>query len=95
MRAFAIGPGDFEGEPVLWAALAGPVGADVDNLHDAIDGESYEVETMYRNFAEQAGAAGDRAVADRFAEIRQDEMKHRDAFKTALVNLSRNPTRGW
>jgi rubrerythrin len=69
------------------AELAGLIGGDADNLKDAIQGESYEVETMYRDFAEQASASGDNAAADRFEEIRHDEMKHRDAFKEALGKL--------
>ncbi len=68
------------------AHLSGLVGSDVDNLRDAIQGESYEVETMYREFAQQAAAAGDKSAADRFEEIRHDEMGHRDAFKAALAN---------
>ena len=67
------------------ADLAGVVGTDADNLRDAIQGESYEVETMYREFAQQAAAAGDKTAADRFEEIRNDEMGHRDAFKAALA----------
>ena len=67
------------------ANLAGLVGSDADNLRDAIQDESYEVDTMYRQFAEQAAAAGDKAAADRFEEIRHDEMAHRDAFKAALA----------
>jgi len=66
------------------ADLAGLVGSDRENLRDAIAGESYEVDTMYRQFAEQASAVGDKAAADRFEEIRHDEMGHRDAFKAAL-----------
>jgi rubrerythrin len=69
------------------AQLAGLVGSDVDNLKDAIKGESYEVDTMYREFAEHAAAAGDKAAADRFEEIRHDEMGHRDAFEAALAKL--------
>lgn len=69
------------------ARLAGLVGSDAENLKDAIKGESYEVETMYREFAEQAVTVGDRVAADRFGEIRNDEMKHRDAFKAALVKI--------
>lgn len=76
------------------AQLAGLVGSDADNLKDAIKGESYEVETMYRRFAEEAAAAGDKAAADRFEEIRRDEMKHRDAFKTALARIEKKPTGG-
>lgn len=75
------------------AELAGLVGSDADNLNDAILGESYEIETMYRDFARQAGAAGDQAAAARFEEIRHDEMKHRDAFKEALAKLADSQAR--
>jgi len=67
------------------ADLAGIIGSDEDNLREAIKGESYEAETMYRNYAIQAAAAGDTAAANRFDEIRHDEMTHRDAFKAALA----------
>jgi rubrerythrin len=66
------------------AQLAGLVGSDADNLRDAVKGESYEVDTMYLGFAREAAAVEDKAAADRFEEVRQDEMGHRDAFKAAL-----------
>jgi len=69
------------------AALAGLVGDDAANLREAIGGEAYEVDTMYRTFAEQAQAAGDNAAAARFTEVRQDETHHRDAFTAALNRL--------
>jgi rubrerythrin len=56
-------------------------------LNDAIKGETYEVNTMYPNFAKQAAALGDKAAADRFEEIRRDEMTHRDAYQAALKTL--------
>ncbi len=65
------------------------MGPNADNLKDAIKGESYETETMYRNFAQQAEQAGDHEAAQRFEEIRQDEAKHRDAFTAALNNLGK------
>lgn len=70
------------------AELAGLVGDDAANLRDAIGGEAYEVETMYRTFAEQAQAAGDDAAAARFTEVRQDETHHRDAFTAVLNRLN-------
>jgi rubrerythrin len=76
------------------AELAGLIGTDAENLKDAIHGESYEVETMYREFAEQAKQAGDTAAADRFEEVRQDEMKHRDAFKAALNKIEHGTVSG-
>jgi rubrerythrin len=75
------------------AELAGLVGNDADNLCDAIEGESYEVKTMYREFAEQAAADGDQAAASRFAEVCGDEMGHRDAYKAALVKFSQGSKR--
>jgi rubrerythrin len=74
------------------AEMAGLVGSDADNLKDSIKGESYEVDTMYRQFAEQARAVGDTAAAERFEEIRKDEMKHRDAFKAELMKLEPKTT---
>jgi rubrerythrin len=73
------------------AELLGLVGTDEANLRDAIEGESYEVDTMYREFAEQAATAGDQAAAERFAEVREDEMGHRDAYKGALARISLTP----
>ena len=69
------------------AELVGLVGNVEDNLLDAIAGESYEVDTMYREFAEQARQAGNAAAADRFEELRRDETKHRDAFRAAMRAL--------
>ena len=71
------------------AELAGVVGSDQNNLKDAIKGENYETTTMYPKFAEEAKAAGDKAVAERFAEVGLDEAKHRDEFKAALAKLEK------
>jgi len=77
------------------AALAEIVRGDVDNLEDAIESESYGIESMYRDFAEQAFSAGDKAAGDLFEEIRHDEMNHLDAFKEALSKLAKKPLRAW
>ncbi len=69
------------------AELVNLVRDDEANLKDAIAGESYEVDTMYPEFAAKARAAGDTVAADRFEEIRRDEINHRDAFKAALERL--------
>src|SRR5215470_10846291 len=69
------------------ARLARLVGTDAENLKDAIKGESYEADRMYREFAEEAAAAGDKTAAARFEEIRRDEMGHRDAFTAALAKV--------
>ena len=69
------------------ARLAGLIGSDADNLKDAVKGESYEIETMYPGFAKQAAAVGDKAAAERFEEIRHDEMGHLKAYQAALHAL--------
>lgn len=75
------------------ARLAGLTGTVSDNLKDALKGESYETETMYREFAEQAEQAGEHEAAQRFEEIRKDEAKHRDAFAAALTSLRQSDAR--
>ncbi|MGW3085266.1 ferritin family protein [Streptomyces sp. NPDC001108] len=67
------------------AALAGTVGSNAANLRQAISGETYEHQVMYRRFAEQASADGDLEAAKLFSEIAADEGRHRDAFRTALT----------
>src|ERR1700693_918092 len=69
------------------AERGGLVGRDGDNLKEAIQGESYEIDSMYLEFAQKARVAGDAAAAARFEEIRHDEIGHRDAFKVALTKL--------
>jgi rubrerythrin len=69
------------------AELLGLAGTDEQDLNHAIAGESYEVDTMYKRFAEQASADGDETVAHRFEEIRHDEAAHQLAFEEALIKL--------
>jgi rubrerythrin len=69
------------------AELVGLAGADDDNLGCAIHDESEEVEVTYRLFAEQARSAGDDVVADRFDEIREDELAHLRALEGMLERL--------
>lgn len=70
------------------ATLAGTVGSNAANLRQAISGESYEHQVMYRRFAEQARADGDLEAAKLFSELAADEGRHRDAFRTALTAVT-------
>lgn len=70
------------------AALAGTVGLNTANLNQAISGETYEHQVMYRRFADQAREDGDLEAAELFSEIAADEGRHRDAFRAALTALS-------
>ena len=69
------------------AELIELVGSDADNLSSTIQDESAEVEETYRAFAEQARAAGETAVAERFEEIRGDELEHLKTLELALEEL--------
>ncbi|MFR9789797.1 ferritin family protein [Streptomyces sp. MB22_4] len=67
------------------ATLAGVVGTNTADLRQAIQGESYEHQVMYRGFAAQARQDGDTKAAELFTELAADEGRHRDAFRTALT----------
>jgi rubrerythrin len=65
----------------------GLVSTEAENLHLAIEEEAYQADTMYREFAAQAGAAGDHAAAQRFQRLAQYERRNRDEFLTTLRGL--------
>ncbi|HSC49333.1 MAG TPA: ferritin family protein [Gaiellaceae bacterium] len=69
------------------AELAGLVGGDLENLELALRDENLEVEETYPSFANQARAAGELAAAERFDEIRADELEHARTLETALERL--------
>jgi rubrerythrin len=69
------------------AELAELVGSDEVNLMTGIQDENEEVEETYRVFAEEARTAGETAVAERFEEIRGDELGHVRTLETALERL--------
>lgn len=69
------------------AELAELVGTDADNLRAAIRDENFEVEWKYPQFADQARAVGEIAVADRFAEMAEDEREHEKTLEGALEDL--------
>jgi rubrerythrin len=71
------------------AELAGLVGTTEENLRTAIKGETYESTTMYKDFADEASSVEDHDAAERFEEIRRDEMKHRAMFESALQKLEK------
>jgi rubrerythrin len=62
----------------------GLISTDAENLHLAIEEETYQADTMYRDFAAQANAVGDADAAERFRRLRQDERRNRDQFLAAL-----------
>jgi rubrerythrin len=69
------------------AELAQLVGTDADNIRTAIPDENREAEETYPRFAEQARAAGELAVAERFEEMAEDEREHEKTLEQALEQL--------
>ena len=69
------------------ADLVQLVGTDEQDVTDAIAGESFEVDTLYKRFAEEARDDGDEQVAHRVEEIRRDEVFHQLAFQEALIKI--------
>lgn len=60
------------------------VGDTAANLTAAMEGEDYEVKTMYKEFAEIADQEGDRDAANLFKQILKVEAHHRDRYKAIL-----------
>mgnify|MGYP001766139275 CR=1 FL=1 len=63
------------------------VGTTAENLKVAIAGETYEYQTMYAGFLEQARAAGDAPAERVFRFAREAEEEHARLFTTALEHL--------
>lgn len=57
------------------------------NLLDAMAGEHYENTKMYKGFAAQARADGDKAAAGLFDQIAADEGDHYEAYKAMLAKV--------
>ncbi|WP_179954994.1 rubrerythrin family protein [Maribacter luteus] len=63
------------------------VGTTLENLKNAIEGESYEFNTMYPNFIKVANAAENYMAQISLTYAYKVEQKHRDFYKDALKAL--------
>lgn len=59
-----------------------------ENLQDAINGESYEVETMYPDFIKTANDDKENLALISFNYAYQTEKKHKELYKDALDKLN-------
>ena len=64
--------------------MLGGIGNTEENLKAAFEGEDYEVQTMYADFAKEAENEGNSAAAALFTQIRKVEMHHRDRYARLL-----------
>ncbi|MCG6930790.1 MAG: rubrerythrin family protein [Desulfofustis sp.] len=67
--------------------LLGGIGDTIANLNTAIEGENYETETMYPDFAKVAKAEGNMEAAMKFEQIGRVEADHRERYKKLLARV--------
>jgi rubrerythrin len=67
--------------------LLNGIGDTKTNLKEAIEGESYEVVTMYPQFAEEAEKEGFAEAARVFRQIAKVEKQHMERYKALLAML--------
>lgn len=69
---------------------AGVIGTTAENLKEAADGEHYETETMYPEFASIADDEGFGHVAEVFRSIAVAEKRHEDRYVKLRENILNN-----
>lgn len=67
----------------------GMIKSTAENLQAAIDGETYEFQTMYPGFLRTAQAEGDKAAERSFHAANEAEKVHAQLYKEALANLGK------
>lgn len=68
-------------------AYMGGFGTTAENLKAASEGEGYECESMYPEFADTAEAEGLDVLATYFRSVGRYEKEHREAYVAALAEL--------
>ena len=67
--------------------VAGKILSTAENLQDAVNGETYEFETMYPEFLKAAEAEGNKAAIRTFTYAMEAEKVHAKLYKEALENI--------
>ena len=68
----------------------GDIPSTVDNLKAAIEGETYEYENMYADFAKTAKEEGFDQIARLFEMVGEIEKHHAERYKILLENINEN-----
>jgi len=69
--------------------IAGKIGSTVDNLKDAVEGETREFKDMYPEFVKIAELEGNKAALRVFTFAMKAEEVHAKLYKEALENLDK------
>ena len=67
--------------------VAGKIGTTVDNLKDAVAGETHEYKDMYPDFVKEAEKEGNKAAVMSFTFAMRAEEVHAKLYQEALENL--------
>lgn len=67
--------------------VAGKIGSTLDNLKDAVEGETHEYKSMYPEFLKDAEAEGNKAAIMTFTMAMKAEEVHARLYKEALENI--------
>lgn len=67
--------------------VAGKVGSTIDNLKDAVAGETHEYKEMYPDFVKEAEAEGNKAAVATFTFAMKAEEVHARLYQEALESL--------
>jgi rubrerythrin len=70
--------------------VAGKIGSTVDNLKDAVAGETHEYQEMYPDFIKEAEAEGNKAAIISFTYAMKAEEVHARLYQEVLENLDQN-----
>ncbi len=63
------------------------IGTTLENLKEAMAGETYETSTMYPGFADAAEKEGYKDIADRLRRIANAEAHHRDRYSAIIKEI--------
>lgn len=67
--------------------VAGKISSTLDNLKDAVEGETHEYKEMYPDFLKDAEAEGNKAAIMTFTMAMKAEEVHARLYKEALENI--------
>jgi len=76
---------------IWFKAINGEIGATMENLKDAANGENYEWTDLYSTFAKDAHAEGFTEIAIMFERVAEIEKKHEERF-LGLINQMQEGT---
>ncbi|MCP4632511.1 MAG: rubrerythrin family protein [candidate division Zixibacteria bacterium] len=68
--------------------LLNGIGDTAQNLEEAMNGEQYETQTMYPDFAKDADEEGNKVAAALFRQIAKVEAHHRDRYQKLLDRVN-------